>query len=131
MRHQRKRLKDHADFFAADLAQTRIAHRHHIFAVDQHLPAARLNQAVEQANQRRFARTGQAHHHKNLAFVNFQIHISHRHRAAGFGKYFLFRHTLIVQLERSLGMRAENLVKMLNRKLGWIGLFSHFNLLAG
>ena len=72
VRQQRHILKNHSDFARAQGAQIARRQIADVFAFDQNLARGRLDQAVDVADESRFARPGQSHHAKNLAFGDLE-----------------------------------------------------------
>ncbi len=77
MRHEGKRLEHHADLLAPYLTQLAVRNGGDVLTVDQHLTTGRLDKTVEETHQGRFARTGQAHYHKDFSLVDGEIHPMH------------------------------------------------------
>jgi hypothetical protein len=91
VRHQRKRLEHHAHVAPAQLDQLRIRHLRHVLAIHQDIAGAGIDQAVDQPDQGRLARTGQAHQHEYLALLHLERHVLHADHLPGLGKYLVFR----------------------------------------
>src|SRR3546814_7952398 len=107
MRHQREGLEDHADVAPAHPDQLVLAQFRDVPAVEENLPAGRLDQPVEHADQGRLARSGQAHDHKDLALPNGEIRILHRNRALRFAIYVVPAPPIREKIERVLGSRSD------------------------
>ena len=95
VRQQRERLEHHRHFFAAHGAQFGRAHRRDVAAFENHLSGGRLDQAVEQTHERRFARTGQAHDDEDLARVDGEAHVVDSDHVAGLREDFVAAESLV------------------------------------
>ena len=90
VRHQGKRLENHAQLFAAQLDQLIVVHADDIFAIDKNLTEGRLDQSVEHSHHGRFPRTGQPHDDENFAGVNIKAGILDADGRLGFFENCLF-----------------------------------------
>src|SRR3990167_763699 len=113
--HQGEGLEDHAHIAAAQVDEFRLGHLGDVLPVDKHVTAARLYQAVDQANQGRFARAGQAHQDKYLAFLDAERHVADADYRAFLGKDLVLAPALFEQGDGFLWFWAENLVEVLDR----------------
>ena len=66
--HQGEGLEDHGDMLAAKRHQLLLVHGGYIFTTHDDLTCGGCDQPVEHSNQRRLARSGQAHDDENLTF---------------------------------------------------------------
>ena len=111
VRHQGEGLEYHADLLAAHPAQFALRDGGDVLAIDQHLAAGRLDQPVEETHQSGLARTGEAHHHEDLPFVDGQIDILDPQGLSGLfqdtGAIMPFRQ----QFERFIRLIAEDFVE--------------------
>jgi len=109
MRHQRKRLEHHAHVAPAQIDQLPAVHRCHVLPVDQHLARSRLQQAIQQADQRRLSRTGQAHDHEDLAGTDLEGGILHADDLTGAPEDLVLVQALLQHLQRNGRPIAEHL----------------------
>ena len=117
VRHQRKRLEHHADVLAPQRPHVGVRELVDVHIVHQNAPGGGLDQAVEHAHQRRFARARQAHDDKNLARANGEAGIEHANRVPRARQDVVFAVALAQQRQRGVGRIAENLEHMFDGDL--------------
>lgn len=85
----RPALEHHADLVPTELAQGFHVQLQDVFAVHQDRAAGGVDQPVEVAHQGGFARTRQAHDHKDLTGADAQGQVIHTDHATGLGQYLV------------------------------------------
>ncbi|MNY39162.1 hypothetical protein D3C86_1738370 [compost metagenome] len=109
VRQQAKALEHHADLVPAKFTQGFPIVLQDVFAIHQDRATGGVDQAVEVTHQGRFAGTGQAHDHEDLAAADGQRQVIDADHATGFGQHLLLGFFLADQVERVIGTVAENL----------------------
>ncbi len=89
-----------------------LVHGRDVLAVEQHLPAGRLDQAVEHAHQGRLARPREAHDDEYLALANREIRIPHADGGAGAREDLVLGKAFLQEPHGFIGVRAEDLVEV-------------------
>ncbi len=114
--HQGELLEHHRDAVAPQLAQPLRRARRDVDVVvavaDQHLAAGDRVEPIDAAQQRRLARAREAHHHQDLALVDEQRRVMHRHQVAGRLEHCVAAAAGVEQRQRPLRRRAEDHVDM-------------------
>ena len=114
VRHQRERLEHHADVLAPQCAQLPAGQAADVGVVHQNAAGRGLDQQVEQAYQRGFARTGQAHDHKDFTRLNGESGVEYADRVAGTLQNLVLAATLADKLQCLLRRIAEDFEHMVD-----------------
>ncbi|MDR6447793.1 hypothetical protein J2794_003911 [Paraburkholderia terricola] len=85
-------------------------------AFENDLARRRLDQPVEQSNQRRLAGTREAHDDKNLARLNAEADVVDSDHVAGLLENLVAAKALLDQIGGTLGLRPEDFRQVFNRK---------------
>src|SRR5690606_4215917 len=109
MREQAKALEHHAHFLLPELFERRLAQRHDIDPIDQDLPRARLDQAVEMPDEGGLAGPRQAHDDVDAAFFYRQADVSQTQRMTAFGQQGFLGDSLAGGFKPPFGPGTENL----------------------
>lgn len=98
----------------------RARHGGHVAAIDQHLARRRLDQPVDEPDQRGFARAGKAHEHENLTFLDVKGDVMDADDLSGALENLFLRRTTGQHVQRLFGTVAENLAQSFDYHLGGI-----------
>ena len=110
--HQGEGLEDHAHVAAAQVDQLRLGHLGDVLPIDVDVAGTGFNQAVDQADQGRFAGTGEAHQHENFTFLDAEGHVADADNCAFFRKNSFLAPSLFEEVDGFLWLCAEHLVEV-------------------
>ena len=118
MRQQGKVLEHHRHLEPAQITQLVWSHRHHVIAINPDFARSGFDQAVQVADQRGFARPGQAHDDLKLVCGNIQRNVIQAQHMPGLVQQFVLAHAAMYLFQRRLRIVAENLVQVADGNLG-------------
>ena len=92
VRHQAEALEDHAHLGAPEVHQRLGIELEHVLALDDDLAVRRVDQPVEMPDQRRLARSRQAHDDEDLALFDVERDVVQAERVAGLPEELVLAH---------------------------------------
>jgi len=117
VRQQGEMLEHHRHLLPPQPPHVAFVIGQHVLAIEQDLARGRLDQPVEVADERRFARARQPHDDRDLAVLHVDIDVLQAQHVAVVFPEVRLAHAVAHMLQRALRVRPEDLVKIADRNL--------------
>ena len=117
MRHERKRLKNHAHIVQAEFNQLILAHLNDIFPIHDHFAGGGLDEPIEHTDNGGFTGTGQSHDDEDFAGFDGKAGIVDPYGHAGFFVNGLFAMPFLEELQSIFRLGTEYFVQIFHNDL--------------